>query len=177
MRIVLTCAEGAKSAPATTLYYTHAALQSASDQRKSTRERLLDTMYRQEGRRRSRFCEAKVLRELDTVVSSRVKGGCFATFIERKTRLYTAIKMPDRTAGSMELAIKQVYSSLPNPSKSFITATTDRSVVSLSETRLRRPHFFAVHGGEFACFENIQNDLGVKVYFADPYCLLASAWQ
>jgi IS30 family transposase len=89
--------------------------------------------------------------ELDTVVSGKTKGGCFATFIERKTRLYTAIKMPDRTAGSMEVAIKQVYSLLPNPSKTFITATTDR-------------------GGEFACFENIQNDLGVKVYFADPYC-------
>jgi len=57
--------------------------------------------------------------------------------------------MPDRTASSMELAIKVVYKALP--SNSFITATTDR-------------------GGEFACFENIQNDLGVKVYFADPYC-------
>nr|WP_229523414.1 hypothetical protein [Paenibacillus farraposensis] len=27
-----------------------------------------------------------------------------ATFIERKTRLYTAIRMPDRTALSMEIA-------------------------------------------------------------------------
>jgi len=54
--------------------------------------------------------------ELDTIVSSKTKGGCFATFIERKTRLYSAIKMPDRTANSMELAIKQVYNSLPNPS-------------------------------------------------------------
>ena len=68
-------------------------------------------MYRQEGRRRSRFCKAKALRELDTIVSDKTKesGGCFATFIERKTRLYTAIKMPDRTASLMELAIKQVY--------------------------------------------------------------------
>ena len=89
--------------------------------------------------------------ELDTIVSGKTKGGCFATFIERKTRLYTAVKMPNRMAGSMETAIKQVHSLLPNPGKTFITATTDR-------------------GGELACFENIQNDLGVKVYFADPYC-------
>lgn len=35
--------------------------------------------------------------ELDTVVSSRGKSrACAATFIERKTRLYVAIKMPDR---------------------------------------------------------------------------------
>ncbi len=37
--------------------------------------------------------------ELDTVVSGRGKcKGCEATFIERKTRLYTAILMSDRTA-------------------------------------------------------------------------------
>jgi len=87
--------------------------------------------------------------ELDTIVSGKTKGGCFATFIERKTRLYTAIKMPDRTAASMETAIRQVYSSFPT--KTFITATTDR-------------------GGEFACFENIERDLNIKLYFADPYC-------
>lgn len=87
--------------------------------------------------------------ELDTVVSGKAKGACFATFIERKTRLYTAVKMPDRTAASMEMAIKQVYNLLP--SEAFVTATTDR-------------------GGEFACFLNIERDLDVKLYFADPYC-------
>jgi len=87
--------------------------------------------------------------ELDTVVSGKTKGACLATFIERKTRLYTAVKMPDRTSGSMEAAIKQVYNSLP--SKAFITATTDR-------------------GGEFACFKEIETDLKIKLYFADPYC-------
>ncbi|MCL2566008.1 MAG: IS30 family transposase [Defluviitaleaceae bacterium] len=79
--------------------------------------------------------------ELDTVVSGKTKGACFATFIERKTRLYTAAKMPDRTACSMEQAIKQTYVSLPKGS--FITATTDR-------------------GGEFACFMNIERDLQIK---------------
>jgi IS30 family transposase len=43
--------------------------------------------------------------ELDTVVSSRGKSrACAATFIERKTRMYLAVKMPDRTAHSMEIA-------------------------------------------------------------------------
>jgi len=87
--------------------------------------------------------------ELDTVVSGLGKGGCFATFAERKTRLYTAIKIPDRKADSMENAIKYLHKALPN--KAFLTATTDR-------------------GGEFACFENIKTDLGLTLYFADPYC-------
>lgn len=43
-------------------------------------------------------------RELDTVVSSRgMSKACAATFIERKTRMYVAIKMPDRTAHSIEI--------------------------------------------------------------------------
>lgn len=87
--------------------------------------------------------------ELDSVVSGRGKSGCLATFAERKTRLYTAIKMQDRTADSMESAIKYLYITLPK--KAFLTATTDR-------------------GGEFACFENIKSDLGLTLYFADPYC-------
>jgi len=87
--------------------------------------------------------------ELNTVVSGKGKAGCLATFVERKTRLYTAIKMPDRTAVSMEAAIKYLYNTLPG--KAFLTATTDR-------------------GGEFACFEKIKKDLGLTLYFADPYC-------
>ena len=83
------------------------------------------------------------------MVSGKTKGACFATFIERKTRLYIVVKMPDRTSDSMEAAIRQVYNSLP--SKAFVTATTDR-------------------GGEFACFKKIETDLQVKLYFADPYC-------
>ena len=44
--------------------------------------------------------------ELDTVVPQRgKKSTCFATFIERKTRLYTACLIPDRTAASMGKAI------------------------------------------------------------------------
>lgn len=88
--------------------------------------------------------------ELDTVVPCRgEKSTCFATFIERKTRLYTALLIPDRTALSMENAIKYLYNALPK--NAFLTATTDR-------------------GGEFACFDNIKRVLGLTLYFADPYC-------
>ena len=47
--------------------------------------------------------------ELDTVVSPKGKSGCFATFIERKTRFYTVVKMQDRTAQSMQAAIKSLF--------------------------------------------------------------------
>lgn len=87
--------------------------------------------------------------ELDTVVSPQGKRGCLATFAERKTRFYMALKIPDRTAFSMEKAIKHLYQHLPD--NAFLTATTDR-------------------GGEFACFENIKRDLNLTLFFADPYC-------
>jgi len=91
--------------------------------------------------------------ELDTVVSSRGKSkGCMATFAERKTRFYLALKIPNRTASSMKEAVTQVVANLPKGS--FETATVDR-------------------GKEFALHEEIETDLNVSVYFADPY----SSWQ
>jgi IS30 family transposase len=91
--------------------------------------------------------------ELDTVVSSRGKSrACAATFIERKTRLYLAITMPDRTAHSMEIAFGVVASQFPQGT--FQTATVDR-------------------GKEFACHTALEHFHGLDVYFADPY----SSWQ
>ncbi|RAR40948.1 IS30 family transposase [Paenibacillus sp. MDMC362] len=91
--------------------------------------------------------------ELDTVVSGRGKSkGCVATLIERKTRLYTAILMPDRTALSMEIALGVAISQYPTGT--FLTATADR-------------------GKEFACYANLEKTHGLNVYFADPY----SSWQ
>lgn len=91
--------------------------------------------------------------ELDTVVSGRGKSkGCVATFIERKTRWYTAIRMPDRTALSMEIAFGVAASQYPV--HAFQTATADR-------------------GKEFACYASLEAVHGVQVYFADPY----SSWQ
>lgn len=91
--------------------------------------------------------------ELDTVVSSRGKSkGCFATFLERRSRLYIAIKIPDRTSESMKKAIIQVKKALPK--NAFKTATVDR-------------------GKEFACYADMEKELGIDVYFADSY----SSWQ
>jgi len=87
--------------------------------------------------------------ELDTVVSPKGSRGCIATFVERKTRFYTAIPMSDRSANAMERAIKELHGMMPNGT--FKTATTDR-------------------GGEFACYGTIQKDLELTLYFADPYC-------
>ena len=91
--------------------------------------------------------------EIDSMVSSRGKSkGCFATFVERKSRLYTAIKTKDRSSNSMEKAIQQLYSLLPE--NAFKTATSDR-------------------GKEFACYSKIKQKLDLTIYFADPY----SSWQ
>lgn len=90
--------------------------------------------------------------ELDTVVSSRGKSkGCLATFVERKTRLYLAFKLPDRTSKSMFSAIQELCKLIP---KDFLkTFTSDR-------------------GKEFACYPLVE-DLGIDFYFADAY----SSWQ
>jgi len=91
--------------------------------------------------------------ELDSMVSSRGESkGCFATFVERKSRLYTAFKTPDRTATSMLSAITMLYNTLPKDV--FKTGTTDR-------------------GKEFACCTAVQEQLDLTLYFADAY----SSWQ
>jgi len=91
--------------------------------------------------------------ELDTVVSSRGKSkACAATFVERKTRLYFAVKMPDRTAHSMEIAFGVAASQYPQGA--FKTVTTDR-------------------GKEFASYTELEHFHNVNIFFADPY----SSWQ
>jgi len=91
--------------------------------------------------------------ELDSMVSSRGESkGCFATFVERKSRLYTAFKTSDRTSESMKKAITQLYHILPEGA--FKTGTTDR-------------------GKEFACWQTVKDELNLTLYFADAY----SSWQ
>jgi transposase, IS30 family len=91
--------------------------------------------------------------ELDSMVSSRGKSkGCFATFVERKSRLYTVLKMSDRSSHSMQKVIEYLCSVLSL--KAFKTATTDRSK-------------------EFSCHESVKEKLGIDMCFADPYC----SWQ
>ena len=90
--------------------------------------------------------------ELDTIVSSRGKSkGCIATLVERKTRYCIALKMPDRSAGSMLAALKSAIRAFP--AFAFKTFTSDR-------------------GKEFACFVDIEKH-GIDFYCADAY----SAWQ
>ncbi|XJS10920.1 IS30 family transposase [Aerococcaceae bacterium WGS1372] len=90
--------------------------------------------------------------ELDTVVSSRGKSkGCLATFAERKSRFYVALKMPNRSKESMLSTVNQLIQSFPKAAlKSF---TSDR-------------------GKEFACYSDIEQQ-DIDFYFADAYC----AWQ
>ena len=91
--------------------------------------------------------------EADTVVSGQGKSkACFATLAERKTRFYIAVKMPDRRAETMENAIVSALAQFPPQLVKAITC--DR-------------------GTEFANWRKIEQRLGCKVYFADPYC----AWQ
>ena len=91
--------------------------------------------------------------ELDTVVSGLGKSkACFATFLERKTRYYIAVKMPDRKAATMAKTIIETLSKFPKQLVKSITC--DR-------------------GTEFANWAEIEEKLGCNVYFADPYC----AWQ
>lgn len=91
--------------------------------------------------------------ELDTVVSGRGQAkGCVATFIERKTRWYFGVLIPDRSAASMETAVKLLHKQLPEGA--IQTATTDR-------------------GKEFSCYNVLEQDLKIQVYFADAY----SSWQ
>lgn len=80
---------------------------------------------------------------LDTVVPSRGNS----KDMERKTRFYLAFKIPDRTAKSMFLAIKQLCKLFPK--EALKTFTSDR-------------------GKEFACYPLVEN-LGISFFFADAY--------
>lgn len=91
--------------------------------------------------------------EADTVVSGRGKAkDCFVTLAERKTRYYIAYKVPNREAKTVANAIIDSLGKLPQ--EMIKTITCDR-------------------GKEFAEWEEIENKLKCKMYFADPYC----AWQ
>lgn len=91
--------------------------------------------------------------ELDTVVSSRGKSkACLSTYVERKTRLVKAKLMPDRKSDTFNKYCIETFSDFS--SVSIKTLTVDR-------------------GKEFAGYAQLEKDLNVDVYFADPY----SSWQ
>ncbi len=87
------------------------------------------------------------------MVSSRGESkSVFSTFIERKSRLYTAFVGKDRTANTMEQAISRLYEVLPKGA--FKSATSDR-------------------GKEFACHANVKEKLNIDFFFTNAYALLA----
>ena len=87
------------------------------------------------------------------MVSSRGKSkGCLATFVERQTRFYMAVKIKNRSASEIYRAIQELYEHFPKDT--FKTYIVDR-------------------GKEFACYSKVEADLKVPVYFADAY----SSWQ
>jgi len=91
--------------------------------------------------------------EIDTVVSGLGKSkACFATCVERKTRYYIAIWMPDRKAATLEEAIVKALGKFPKEMVKSLTC--DR-------------------GSEFGNWRNIEERLQCEMYFVDPYC----AWQ
>ena len=95
--------------------------------------------------------------EGDTVVSGKddrtsKSKVCFVTLAERKSRLYLAIKVPDRSAHSVTPAIIRALKEYP--SDLVKTITFDR-------------------GKEFSGYKEIEEALNCKTYFCDPYC----SWQ
>lgn len=95
--------------------------------------------------------------EGDTVVSGKddrtsKSKVCFVTLAERKSRLYLAIKVPDRSAHSVTPAIIRALEEYP--SDLVKTITFDR-------------------GKEFSGYREIEEALNCKTYFCDPYC----SWQ
>ena len=95
--------------------------------------------------------------EGDTVESGRIghtrkSKYCFVTLAERKSRLYIAIKVPNRTSKEVTPAIIQALRDYPDDLVK--TITFDR-------------------GKEFSGYEEIEKELNCKTYFCDPYC----AWQ
>lgn len=95
--------------------------------------------------------------EGDTVESGRVahqrkSQACFVTLVERASRYYLAIPVPNRKQETVTRAIIQELE--PFASDLVKTITFDR-------------------GKEFAGFKEIEEKLACNTYFCDPYC----AWQ
>lgn len=89
--------------------------------------------------------------EVDIVVSSRGKSkACLSTFVEKKTRLTKIRVMPNRKSITFNEYCKIELNRFD--SKFLKTLTVDR-------------------GKEFEGYVDLESDLKVNVYFADPYSL------
>lgn len=86
--------------------------------------------------------------EVDTVLSSRGQDKtCLATFVERKSRFFWAIKIPNRTKTSLNIAFDKFMSTFSSAVKSI---TVD-------------------HGKEFSGYEELQSRYTLDVYFCHAY--------
>lgn len=74
------------------------------------------------------------------------------TQLERKSRYLIAMKVEDRSASTMQQAMRDAFRKVPRAARH--TMTLD-------------------NGGEFAQCPQMEDTLGLEVYFADPY----AAWQ
>lgn len=90
--------------------------------------------------------------EGDTVYLGRQREQCMATLVERQNSFLKASLMPDSSAGALNAAVGRVLG--PVPAKLRCTLTVD-------------------NGKEFAGFKELEQTLGIEVYFAHPY----SAWE
>ena len=90
--------------------------------------------------------------EGDTMYLGRNRKQSLATLVERQCGFVKASLMPDSSAGAMNAAIVRVLG--PVPAKLRCTLTVD-------------------NGKEFAGFRELEQTLGLPVYFAHPY----SAWE
>jgi len=89
--------------------------------------------------------------EGDLVIGKRGVGA-LATHVERQSRYLMADKLADRKAGSFNATAIPAYQALPNGLRRTLTLD---------------------NGKEFSQFKELEEQTGLKVYFAEPY----AAWQ
>jgi IS30 family transposase len=89
--------------------------------------------------------------ESDTVMGRKGKAAV-VTHVDRKSRFLLAAKLADMRAATLAAQTRRVFRVIPAAKRKTLTCD---------------------NGTEFASFRRIERDLGVSVYFADPY----SAWQ
>lgn len=89
--------------------------------------------------------------EGDTVEGAKGTGG-IATHVERKSRFLLAVKLNDKKAATMTEQSIMSFRSIPKKLRKTLTVD---------------------NGKEFSRFKELEDNTGLKVFFADPY----AAWQ
>ncbi|MGH8672025.1 MAG: IS30 family transposase [Burkholderiales bacterium] len=89
--------------------------------------------------------------EGDSVIGTH-KGGALASHVERNSRYLVAAKLIDRTAQTFTQTCVNAFRRVPKVLRKTLTLD---------------------NGKEFSRFQQIENQTGIDIYFADPY----AAWQ